>query len=170
MDLYFLRHAKAVERSIRSKLPDHTRALTPEGEEKMRLVGRGIRRLELSFALILSSPYLRARRTAEILADILKEPDRLKLSANLAPDGDPKELVSELNSYRRRLDSVVLVGHEPYFSEMISRLISGDKNARLDMKKAGLCKLSATSLRWGQCATLEWLLTPRQLALLGKAG
>ncbi len=169
MDLYFLRHAKAVQRSVRSKTPDHTRALTAEGEEKMRLVAKGIRRLELSFDLILTSPYLRARRTAEILAEMLKESSRLKLSSNLAPDGDPRELVAELNGYRRRLDCIVLVGHEPCFSEMISTLISGGKEARLDMKKAGLCKLAAASLRWGQCATLEWLLTPRQLALLGKA-
>src|SRR5512137_1983797 len=106
MDLYFLRHAKAVQRSIRSKMPDHTRALTPEGEEKMRLAAKGIRRLELSFDLILSSPYLRARRTAEILAEMLKEPSRLKFSSNLAPDGDPRELIVELNGYRRRLDRI----------------------------------------------------------------
>ncbi len=168
MDLYFLRHAKAVQRRVRATTPDRTRPLTPGGEKKMRAVARGIRRLSLSFDLVLSSPYVRARRTAEILTEVLKAPRKLKFSPALEPDGDPKGLVRELNRYRRQMDRIVLVGHEPYFSELISTLIAGSKDARLDFKKAGLCKLTAAALRYGQSATLEWLLTPRQLALLGK--
>jgi len=169
MELYFLRHAKAVQRNVRSKMPDSARPLTPEGEEKMRSVAKGINRLGLTFDLILSSPCIRARRTAEILAEALKASDRLKLSSAVAPEADPRELMRELNRYRLKLDSIVLVGHEPAFSELISTLISGGPGTRLDMKKAGLCKLTAASLRYGQCATLEWLLTPRQLVLLGRS-
>jgi len=60
----------------------------------------------------------------------------------------------------------LLVGHEPYLSELISVLIAGDAGAGIMLKKGGLCRLSATSLRFSRCATLEWLLTPAQLEKL----
>ncbi len=169
MELYFLRHAKAVQLSARSKMSDRDRPLTPEGEQKMRAVARGFRRLDLSLDLILSSPYLRARQTAEILADVLKAPGKLKLAPALEPGGDPRQLVRELNQHGRQSDGLVLVGHEPYFSELISMLIAGHTDVRLDVKKASLCKVTTTSLRYGQCAVLEWLLPPGYLALLGKS-
>ena len=61
---------------------------------------------------------------------------------------------------------ILLVGHEPYLSRLISTLVTGSSALPLVMKKGGLCKLSIDTLRFGRCATLEWLLTPRQLRLM----
>jgi len=58
--------------------------------------------------------------------------------------------------------SLLLVGHEPYLSQLIAVLIGGEK-MRMDFKKGGLCCISAESLTFGRCATLEWLLTPKML-------
>jgi phosphohistidine phosphatase SixA len=62
----------------------------------------------------------------------------------------------------------VLVGHEPFLSGLISVLLTGKPGMKIDFKKAALCKLSVEELRFGDCASLCWLLTPRQLGRLGK--
>jgi phosphohistidine phosphatase len=56
-----------------------------------------------------------------------------------------------------------LVGHEPYLSQLISLLVSGREDIGIDFKKGGLCKLEAEKLRYGKCAQLIWLLTPKQM-------
>jgi phosphohistidine phosphatase SixA len=57
------------------------------------------------------------------------------------------------------------VGHEPNFSELTSRLLTGHERLAIDFKKAGLCKMTAERLGSGR-ATLEWLLTPKQMELM----
>jgi phosphohistidine phosphatase len=63
----------------------------------------------------------------------------------------------------------MLVGHEPSLSELISTLLSGDGRMAVTMRKGGLCKLLVETPRYGPCATLEWLLTPRQMVRLAQA-
>jgi len=58
---------------------------------------------------------------------------------------------------------LLLVGHEPQLSALISTLTSGNASARPLLKKGGLCKLEVEKLQIGKCANLLWLLTPRQL-------
>ena len=71
-----------------------------------------------------------------------------------------------MNSLKPSPESVLLVGHEPYLSGLISLLVSGKETFTVTMKKGGLCKLSTDSLHHGRCAALDWLLTPRQMALM----
>ena len=166
MILYILRHGIATEPDARMFAKDADRPLTPEGKRKLGQVAGAMEALGLSFDLILSSPYLRARQTAEIIAESLKARKRLELSDSLTPGGSAKKLVDLLNHLRPAPESVLLVGHEPYLSALISLLVSGDASFAVVMKKGGLCKLSAESLTPGRCATLEWLLTPKQMALM----
>jgi len=58
---------------------------------------------------------------------------------------------------------VLVVGHEPGLSRLISVLTSGQARTSIDLKKGALCKLTAAALEYDRCATLEWLLTSRQL-------
>jgi phosphohistidine phosphatase len=166
MNLYLLRHGIAVEPGTPGYAKDADRPLTPEGGRKLRHVAGAMAALELSFDLILSSPYLRARQTAEIVAEALKARKRLELSDSLAPGGSAKKLVELLNHLQPPPEHVLLVGHEPYLSGLISLLVSGDASLAVVMKKGGMCKLSIESLKPGRCATLEWLLTPKQMALM----
>ena len=106
---------------------------------------------------------MRARQTAELVAKSLRLKKRLAFSDELVPDGDPKALVRQLNELRPASEDVLLVGHEPYLSQFITQLISGGENMEIDLKKGGLCKLEADSLRFGRCARLVWLLTPKQM-------
>jgi len=163
MELYILRHAIAVDRGTPGYDDDSQRPLTSEGRKKMRCIAKGMKALELKFDLILSSPYVRAKETAEIAAQVLQAQRKLKFSDDLAVDGDPRVLIKSLERSPKR---VLLVGHEPYLSDLASLLISGANSANLKLKKGGLCKLTADRLTFGLCAELEWLLTPRQLVRL----
>jgi phosphohistidine phosphatase len=162
-EIYVLRHGIAVERGTRGYSKDSDRPLTPEGRKKMRSIARALRQFELSFDLILSSPYVRARQTAEIVVEILEAEDRLKFSEHLAAEGDAEDLVEQLKGLYHSPASVLLVGHEPYLGQLISLLLMGKPDLALTLKKGGLCKLMVQRLVYGRCATLEWLLTPRHL-------
>ena len=81
--------------------------------------------MDLRFNLILSSPFLRAEQTAEIVAESLKLKKRLAFSDELTPDGNPKALIRQLNELKPAPENVLLVGHEPYLSRLIALLVSG---------------------------------------------
>jgi phosphohistidine phosphatase len=163
MDLYLLRHAIAVERGTPGYRRDRDRPLTPEGEKKMRRIARGLQALELSFDVILSSPFVRARQTAEIVAKLFQTEDRLVFTDALAVGGDHQALIRELQDRYSKAGDVLLVGHEPSLSILISTLLGGGASLSIMLKKGGACKLSVDSLAYGRCATLEWLLAPNQL-------
>jgi len=162
MEIYVLRHGIAVNRGTPGYKKDSDRPLTPEGEEKLHQIAKAMLAMELKFDLILSSPYLRSKQTAQLVAAELDE--EITLTDLLTPDGNPLELIRELNDEKPQ--SVLLVGHEPYLSGLISVLVTGESHATIELKKGGLCKLSADRVAYGQCATLNWLLTPKQLRSL----
>jgi len=166
MDIYLLRHGLAAERGTAGYTNDAERPLTDEGEHKLRDIAKAMRKLELEFDLILSSPYARARQTAEIVADGLKAHKKMEFSDALTPDGSTRELTEFLNRLRPKPDSVLLVGHEPYLSGLISLLVSGNRGCKVVMKKGGLAKLEVDLLTNGSCAALAWLLTPGQMRLM----
>jgi phosphohistidine phosphatase len=165
MELYILRHAIAIERGT-AGYKDGDRPLTPDGEKKMRRAAEGMKNMGLSFDVILTSPYQRAKHTAEIVAEVFDLQDTLAITTALTPEGDPGELVAELSRHFKSADSILLVGHEPYLSSLIATLLVGDERLSLIMKKGGLCKLTIHALKYGRCAVLEWLLTPRQLRMM----
>jgi len=166
MNLFILRHGLAVEPGTAGYAKDSERPLTSKGERKLWKIAEAIESLEISPDWILSSPYVRARQTAEIIAEALGLRKKIELSETLAPAGSVKKLIELLNHREPPPDNVLLVGHEPYLSELISLLVSGDTGLSVVMKKGGLCKLSVESLDHGRCATLECLLTPRQMDLM----
>jgi phosphohistidine phosphatase len=167
MNLFLLRHGIAVDRDPQSFPDDSRRPLTLKGEDRVRLVCDAMQALELSFDQILASPFLRSRQTAEIVATSLGLRRVLQYCDELTPEGDPKALIRFVNRLQPAPGNLLLVGHEPYLSRFMSLLISGADVALIDLKKNGLAKLEVVpKLSYGQCATLNWLLTPRQLGLL----
>ena len=167
MDLFILRHAIAEIRGTPGFESDSDRPLTAKGARKMERIAQGMLAMELAFDTILSSPILRARQTAEIVAKAFDARKLLQFSDSLAVGGDPEKLIKELKNGYSSYGSILLVGHEPYLSGLISTLISGDSDLPITMKKGGLCKLTVDSLEHGRCATLEWLLAPSQLTRIG---
>lgn len=161
MNLFLLRHGLAVERVARGFANDFDRPLTPKGRRQLRHSRAALKKLKPD--LILSSPLVRAQQTAEIVAAELKWKKPVRFSDALKPGGKVKKLVAELNRVNPPPENVLLVGHEPDLSGLISRLTTGGDDLRLDFKKGGLAKLEIEKLRPGKCAALAWLLTPKQM-------
>lgn len=166
MNLYILRHGLAAERDAAGSGKDSDRPLTSKGERKMWEIAEALEALKLSFDLILSSPYTRARQTAQIVAEAFNARRELEFSDTLTPNGSAKKLIELIAAIRPPPEDVLLVGHEPYLSELVSLLVTGDTGASVVLRKGGLCKLAVESLKPGRCAALEWLLTPKQMALM----
>jgi phosphohistidine phosphatase len=165
MNLYILRHGIAVEHGAAGYKNDDERPLTGKGERRMWAIADAIKEMEISFDSIFSSPLVRARQTAEIVAESLKCKKRLELTDTLSPQHSAKPLIEHLQD-QRAVDDILLVGHEPFLSQFISLLISGNPETSVLLKKGGFCKLSTEHLKHGKCATLEWLLTPKQMELM----
>jgi len=164
MNLYLLRHGLAVEPDERSFSKDSERPLTAKGETKLVQITSAMVALDLTFDAILSSPYIRARQTAEIVADAFRARAKIKFTETLTPSGNPRKLIELI--HHLGCQDPLLVSHEPFLSEFISFLVAGSSGFPVTMKKSGFCKLSLETLRYGPCATLEWLLTPKQLLLM----
>jgi phosphohistidine phosphatase len=165
MKLYLLRHGEAAERGDPRYADDALRPLTGAGTREVERLARALRHLEVAFDAIASSPLVRARATAEIVARGQRPRAPVLECAHLAPAGDPKKLVSQLRGLQPVPRSLLLVGHEPDLSGLVALWCTGGTRL-LDvaMKKAGLCRLEVETLRAGRCATLEWLVPPRVIA------
>jgi phosphohistidine phosphatase len=166
MNLYILRHGIAAERGTPGFSNDADRPLTPKGERKLWQVAEAMEALGLCFDVILTSPFVRARQTADIVAEAFNARKWIETADSLTPSGSAKALIDRINRLKPPPEDVLLVGHEPYLSELISLLVTGDSKMSLALKKGGLCKLEVARLTPGRCAALEWLLTPKQMGLM----
>lgn len=167
MNLYIIRHAIAVDEATSDYESDSERPLTDKGRKKMRQIAKALRNLGVEFDLILSSPYVRACETAEILADVFKMKKKIIFSDNLIPLGNPELLIGEINE-KYSVDSLALIGHEPHLSTLIGMLVSENAKVDITLKKGGVCYLSADDLHHNDHrATLEWLLTPGIMMEIG---
>ena len=167
MNLYIIRHAIAVDEATSDYESDSERPLTDKGRKKMRQIAKALRYLGVEFNLILSSPYIRACETAEILADVFKMKNKIVFSDNLIPLGNPELLIGEINE-KHTVDSLAIVGHEPHLSALVGLLVGDSSKIEMTLKKGGVCYLSADDLHYqDHRATLEWLLTPGILVEIG---
>jgi len=162
MNLYLMRHAIAEERDTSLYPEDSLRPLSSPGRRKMVKIAQGIKNMGFDFDMIVSSPFLRARETAEIMAKRFGLQARLNFTDQLSPFGDAEKLIVEIRE-QFAVEHLLLVGHEPSMSYLTSVLVSGNGSLTMTMKKGGLCCLSVSELRYGQCAILESLLTPGQM-------
>jgi phosphohistidine phosphatase len=166
MELYLVRHAIAEESSSTGR--DADRALTREGEAKMRRIAQGLRALEVRLALILTSPYRRAVETADVLSAALGGVERRAL-AELAAASDIGALLAALRPYRQ-VEALALVGHQPGLGYLASQIMTGSPDlCPLPFKKGGVACLEIPSTRGDLRGELAWFMTPKQLRALSAA-
>ncbi len=157
-----MRHAAAEERASSGR--DADRTLSEDGHRRAREVARGLAELEPGIQLILTSPYARARQTAEPVARALRLSGRLRETQALEPASDPEEILDEIRS--EKVEGVLLVGHEPHMGNLLGRLVAGHAGLEIPMRKAAVARLSWSGS--GQ-AMLRALLPSKVLARLGSA-
>ncbi len=173
IELYLMRHGIAADLGEGGVLKDADRPLTQEGRARMLQAAAGLRELGLKFNVILTSPLLRCRQTAEAVAEVLDLQHKVKIMNSLAPgqafiegEGKHAEIFLELGAYQ--FDKALLVGHMPDLAELASFLLTGNRNLNVEFKKGTVCAIEVSSLPPRGPGLLRWMLTPKQMRLLGK--
>ena len=163
LELYLVRHAVAALRG--PDYPDDAdRPLTDEGTERFRRAVAGLRETGTQLDLVLTSPYVRARETAELLSAGLRPRPKLIVTEALAPGRRAAEIVAAVARHSasgRGAARLALVGHEPDLGELAARLL-GAKGA-IEFKKGAICRIDVDRAMPAGPGTLRWLLTPRVL-------
>jgi len=160
MEIFIMRHGDAGKRLSVSK-KDSERSLTVQGRKEIEEISSALYRRRYRFDIIATSPLKRAHDTAAVLGR--------KMNSMPVQDWDelkPESSRAALYARLSKLDPssrILIVGHEPYLSSMIGDIISPTGDCRISLKKAGLAKVSVTSLTPNIEGKLRWLLTPRQI-------
>ena len=158
MELYFLRHGEAGKKD-EWEGEDAERPLNKEGVSRMKQEAEAIAGLDLGLELIITSPLVRARQTADIVARELGMQKSLVIDDRLAPGFGRDALLQLLKKHSGRR-ALMLVGHDPDFSQTIAACIGG---GRLECKKGGLARVDIDDPATLH-GTLIWLMPPRVLA------
>ena len=163
-ELYLIRHGVAEERG--DAWPDDSkRPLTEDGTSRMRKAARGLSRLGVVFDIVLTSPLVRARQTAEIVAGGLAPRPSLVNLDSLAPDAGYAALITELEKHARK-PRIALVGHEPDIGELAARLIGSRRS--IEFKKGAICRIDVDDIPPTGPGQLRWFITPKILLALKK--
>jgi phosphohistidine phosphatase len=155
LTIYVLRHA--IAEASRPGCPDATRALTPSGMRKLRAVLCRARDAGVSPAVILTSPYTRAKETAEAAAEILSC-RKVIISRALLPTSSPGHVWKDISEIAA--SSVLIAGHEPLLGQFVAFLLNCPA-FELDLKKGALVRLDVAVSEARPHGILKWMLTPK---------
>ena len=165
MDLFVLRHGDAGRHSMMFR-DDSKRSLTVDGKKEIGEITKGLESLGVEIDYIFTSPLLRSKQTAEIVFDNMKCKNQISELEELKPEGNRLQLYKKLATLKQN-SSVLIVGHEPYLSELIGEAISGG-SSRIDLKKGGLARIRTISLLPKIQGELRWLMTPKHMKKMAK--
>lgn len=166
-ELLVVRHAIALDRleSMAQGMDDASRPLTAAGQKKMAQATLGLKQLCPAIDTILTSPLLRAQQTAAILGDYFPA-SRVTVCQQLSPEYDTNALIHSLRTVQGK--RLALIGHEPGLSTLLTTLLCGREGSAIELKKGGIALLQFNHYVAPGEGVLQWLLTPKQLRLLGK--
>jgi phosphohistidine phosphatase len=161
-ELYLVRHAIAADRG--AEWPDDTkRPLTERGVARFKEVVKGLHHLDIAIDEIFTSPLVRAKQTADLLAAGLEGKPPVKVLDALAPGHTSASVMSNLAKAAKRR-RIALVGHEPELGELAAYLIGAGR--ALPFKKGGICRIDVGSLTSRRAAALVWFVAPTMLRRL----
>jgi phosphohistidine phosphatase len=161
-ELYLIRHGAAEDRG--DAWPDDAkRPLTESGISRLRKSMRGLVRAGVAFDVILTSPLVRTRQTAEVLAAEIAPRPPIVAVDSLATNGSYQAVLADLEKQSRRT-KIALVGHEPGIGELAARL-AGSRHA-FEFKKGAVCRIDVDTLPVQGPGTLIWFVTPRLMRAL----
>lgn len=166
LEIYLVRHAVAGERGP-AYPDDRLRPLTAEGIARFREAVAGLRALDLSIDVIFTSPLVRTRHTAEMLAAGLPGKPPIDELEALAPDGRPAAILEAIaRCTRRRQRRVALVGHQPDLGDFGAKLLGA--RGTLALKKGAVALIELDSATPAGPGTLHWMLPLRVLRKLAR--
>ena len=157
MEIYILRHGLAEE--AHGGMRDADRPLTPEGTKKLLPVLRRARAIDVQPPVILTSPYRRARETAQVAAEALRGEPKLVECRALIPDSSPEAVWDEIRNHKSD-KQIMVVGHEPLLSSVYAYLM-GAASAQIDVKKGSLGRIDVDRFNGQPRGVLRWLIHPK---------
>jgi phosphohistidine phosphatase len=160
-----LRHGKSPSLVEAGVAKDEDRPLSDLGRQQGKRAGKALDKLGSRPALILCSPLLRARTTAEHAQKGLGGDVELKVFEPLGSGADPRALLASLAPYAGR-KALLLVGHQPDLGAFASLLVSGEDSAGISLKPGGMLLIDAEDLSGRGGAQLRWLMLPTQIEAL----
>ena len=162
-ELYIVRHAIAAERG--SEWPDDTkRPLTERGIHRFKQEVAGLRSLDASIDEIITSPLVRAKQTADLLASGLGGKPVVRILKALEPGHSPTAIIGQVAKLARR-NRIAIVGHEPGLGELAAHLLGASRP--LPFRKGSICRIDLESLTSKRAGSLIWFVTPKILRELG---
>ena len=164
LELYIVRHAIAAERG-REWPDDSKRPLTERGIHRFKQEVAGLRRLDAALDEIITSPLVRAKQTADLLAEGLGGKPVIRILKALEPGHSPAAILSQVARLARRR-RIALVGHEPGLGELAAHLIGASRP--LPFRKGSVCRIDLESLTSKRAGSLVWFIAPKILRELGR--
>ena len=163
LELYLIRHGDAAERG-KDYPDDSKRPLTSQGVTRLRKEAHALNALGVTFDQVITSPLVRARQTADTLAEVIQGKPSVVSADALAPAGTAPGVIQELGKHMRKA-RIALVGHEPNMGELAAFLIGA--KVPLPFKKGAICRIDFEQLPPKGVGQLRWLLPPKVLRKLG---
>jgi phosphohistidine phosphatase len=163
-ELYLIRHGVAEERG--DAWPDDgKRPLTDAGATRMRRSMSGLAKAGVGFDVVLTSPLVRARQTADLVAVASDPRPPIFVIESLAPGGAYASLMADVEKHAKR-GRIALVGHEPDLGAITARLLGARQP--IEFKKGAVCRVDLTSVPPAGPGALRWFLPPKLMRCLGK--
>jgi len=167
MDLVMIRHAKAGERDAARWPDDDLRPITAEGAAELAAALKTMRRMGVAFDFLVSSPLVRARQTAELVAEAFGWEGPPSESEALGHGCTVAAVLDLLVKFPPDA-AVAIVGHEPEFSKVAAKLVGRSGDAAIDLKKGGVIGIRFDGPPAAAAGRLEFLLKPGLLRKLGR--
>lgn len=142
MELFVIRHGKAENSHPQG---DSARTLVEKGREQAQKIGRMLKRIDRRPHIVLTSPLVRARETAETMCMAAEMPGPV-IQGWLACGMDPETAIRELVAFSD-FEKVAIVGHEPDLSSFIEWML-GCSGSRVEVKKGSLTCLEVNPPGW----------------------
>lgn len=161
------RHGIAHDRADPDCPPEPERELTEEGKKKTRKSAKGLKAMAMAPTRVLTSPYKRAKETAEIVAEVLGiEKSKITNTDALLPEAAPYAIYHALYAFHASDEEVVCVGHAPNLDRVIAVALTGERTPVTELKKSGACLLAVDDLPRTK-GMLVWMMPPKVLGELG---
>lgn len=161
LELYIIRHGLAGQ-CLEDKMMDEERPLKKKGKEQLKEIAKGLEKHNICFDIVLTSPLLRAKQSAEIINSHCGKNKGVTETNHLKPGASYINLIKFLNKLKNK-NKVAIVGHEPFLSGFASYCLSKSKTSFINLKKGGIIKLETDKMiKPGHCI-MSWLTEPTHL-------
>lgn len=160
MEIYLMQHGPALP-----KEQDPDEGLSPAGEERIHASAKALKKMGVSFDIILSSPKKRSRQTAAIVAEETGfPPEKIIETEKVKAMTPPEETIKALAEYAGN-KKVLIAGHLPSVAEVASFLLTEGSKTTVAFEMGSCCRIDVEDLPT-HSGNLKWYLIPEQLKLI----